>query len=104
MFQRIAYPAALLLLAPACATKVYHPAKSPTEMQADIRFCSDEANRKFWMDPVAALYNAYDCLEAKGYSRAQAQAGKNVERAVARSRKRLAPGEVCRVPCRTPGD
>jgi hypothetical protein len=103
MLRRLAYPAALILLAPACATQVYHPTKTAAEMQADIKLCSDGANRRFWMDPVAALYNAYDCLEAKGYSRAQAEAGKKVERAVARSRKGLAPGEVCRVPCRTPG-
>ena len=103
MFPRTAYLAALALLAPACAAKVYHPTKSGPEMQADIKYCSDEANRRFWMDPVAALYNAYDCLEAKGYSRAEAQAGKKVERAVTRGRKGLAPGEVCRVPCRPPG-
>ena len=102
MYRRIAYSAALILLAPACATKVYHPSKSPPEMQADIKFCSDEANRRFWMDPVAALYNAYDCLEAKGYSRAQAEADKKVERAVTRGRRGLAPGEVCQVPCRPP--
>jgi hypothetical protein len=88
-------------LAPSCATQVYHPTKSEIEMQADIQLCSDEANRKFWMDSIAALYNAYDCLEAKGYTRAQSSAGERVEKAVAAGAKtKGAPVEACRVPCR----
>ncbi len=88
-----------MLIAPSCATKVYHSAKSEPEMQADIKLCSDQANRKFWMDAIAALYHAYDCLEAKGYERAQTVGGNNVQRAVRASRKKLGPGDVCQVPC-----
>ncbi|MDP9415090.1 MAG: hypothetical protein M3Q08_13615 [Pseudomonadota bacterium] len=99
MRPRLALLLTLTLLAPSCATRVYHSTKSEPEMQADIRLCSDQANRKFWMDAIAALYHAYDCLEAKGYQRAQAVVGNKVQRAVAAGRKRLGAGEVCRVPC-----
>ncbi len=99
MTPRLGLLLTVMLLAPSCATKVYHSTKSEPEMQADIRLCSDQANRKFWMDAIAALYHAYDCLEEKGYERGRAAAGNKVRRAVAASRKRLRPGEVCRVPC-----
>ncbi len=58
-----------LLLLPlfACTAQVSHPTKSLAEQQVDIDQCTNDANRKYWMDPVAALLNAYDCLEAKGY-------------------------------------
>ncbi len=62
-------------------TKVYNPNKTAAQQQADIAFCSDEANRKFWMDSIAALYNAYDCLEAKGYTREQPALAAELERA-----------------------
>ena len=94
----------LLLLAAACAAQVTHPTKSTAEMQADIDLCTDEANRKYWMDPVAALYNAYDCLEAKGYERDRRDFPAKVERALgeapARRAKAAEPAKPCPVPCR----
>ena len=104
MRMRLGFLVPLTALAPSCTTQVYHPDKSNPEMLADIDLCSDQANRKFWMDSIAALYHAYDCLEAKGYKRIQATSAPKVQRAVATSRQRmLGPGEVCRVPCRRPG-
>jgi hypothetical protein len=89
---------ALALLA-ACAAQVSHPTKSTAEMQADIDQCTDWANRKYWMDPVAALLNAYDCLEAKGYKRGKAFSNE-VARAVHDDRvKNKQPVQPCRVPC-----
>ena len=60
-----------LTLLAACAAQVSHPTKSLAEQQVDIDQCTDAANRKYWMDPVAALLNAYDCLEAKGYKKGE---------------------------------
>ena len=45
-----------------CATAVYHPQKSESEMQADVNLCTSAANSRYWMDPIAARLNAYDCL------------------------------------------
>ena len=104
MRSRHGFLVLLAAFAPACTTQVYHPGKSNSEMRADIDLCSNEANRKYWMDSIAALYHAYDCLEAKGYKRIEATSAPRVQRAVATSRQRmLGPGEVCRVPCRRPG-
>ena len=93
-----------LLLTAACAAQVTHPSKSTAEMQADIDLCTDEANRKYWMDPVAALYNAYDCLEAKGYQRDGDDFPARVERALGEAPERRAkaaePGKPCPVPCK----
>jgi hypothetical protein len=86
------------------------------EQQADIDFCTHEANHKFWMDPIAALYHAYDCLEAKGYKRVKALQAK-VQQTVGPNAPRpphpaaattAAPApppkpgviEPCRVPCK----
>jgi hypothetical protein len=97
----------LLALLPACAAQVTHPTKSETEMRADIKLCTDRANHKYWMDPVAALYNAYDCLEARGYSRDRSGLAGQVEQAVGegRAKGKAAPAQPCRVPCgrRRPG-
>jgi hypothetical protein len=92
---------ALLLLAGGCTTKVYNPNKTAAQQQADIAFCSDQANRKFWMDSIAALYNAYDCLEAKGYTREQPALAAELERAFGGTPPKK-PGPVlpCKVPCR----
>jgi hypothetical protein len=101
-------PAAVAAIAvQACTASVYHPTKSGTEMQADVDLCTREANRRYWMDPIAALYNAYDCLEAKGYSRNERDFAARVERALGEreppasvqksARERRLP---CRVPCR----
>jgi hypothetical protein len=95
----------LLLLLASCAARVTHPTKNVSEMQADIDLCTDNANRKYWMDPVAALYNAYDCLEAKGYQRASADTEAKVERALGEGRARhdqAGPVMPCQVPCRAP--
>jgi hypothetical protein len=73
----------LALASGGCSAKVSHPTKSLAEQQVDIDLCSDQANRKYWMDPIAALYNAYDCLEAKGYQRGDRAVAAKVEKAVA---------------------
>jgi hypothetical protein len=84
-----------------CATAVYHPQKTEGEMQADVNLCTAAANQKYWMDPIAALLNAYDCLEAKGYSRKNKDFARQVEKS-ARKTKRGSPSPVlpCRVPCK----
>ena len=95
----------LLALLPACAAKVYHPTKSEPEMRADIKLCTDEANHKYWMDPIAALYNAYDCLEAKGYRRDHEDLAGKVEQALGeaeQARQPRPPNQPCQVPCGKP--
>lgn len=92
-------PLALLVPLAACTASVYHPTKSREEMRADVNGCTDEANRRYWMDPVAALYNAYDCLEARGYRRDNRDFAARVERALGEDRRRPI-GSPCRVPCR----
>jgi hypothetical protein len=84
-----------------CTAQVTHPTKSVAEMQVDIDQCTAAANHKYWMDPVAALYNAYDCLEARGYQRSNADVAAKVEKAVneAPARPKEAPAP-CRVPCK----
>ena len=98
---------ASLLLAAAlcgCTAQVTHPTKSLAEMEVDIDRCTDDANRKYWMDPVAALYNAYDCLEARGYRRSHKDLAARVEQAIEGreppSAEGAAPAAPCRVPCR----
>jgi hypothetical protein len=86
-----------------CQAKVSHPTKTLAEQQVDIQGCTKSANDKYWMDPVAALLNAYDCLEAKGYQRGNADVAAGVERAVTEGRQTKAPSEPakpCRVPCK----
>ena len=91
-----------LLLLPGCATEVTHPSKSEAEMKADIDGCTSWANRKYWMDPIAALLNAYDCLEAKGYQRGRSGLETKVQKAVNEDRvKNDKPILPCRVPCTT---
>lgn len=92
------------LLLAACAAQVSHPTKSEPEMRADIKHCTDWANDKYWMDPIAALYNAYDCLEAKGYQRERKGLAPAVEKAMGESRpKPRTPPTPCKVPCRPGG-
>jgi hypothetical protein len=102
-------PSLLLLpfLLAGCAAQVSHPSKSTAEMRADIDLCTDEANRKYWMDPIAALYNAYDCLEAKGYRRGKGDMAAQVERALGEAparrseqEKKAQPAMPCKVPCK----
>lgn len=94
---------ALPLLAAGCATAVYNPDKTAAEQAADIQLCSDQANRKFWMDSIAALYNAYDCLEAKGYKRDKSGLDAELERSLGGAPARKAgPVLPCAVPCRRP--
>ncbi|HEY0148463.1 MAG TPA: hypothetical protein VGB70_05605 [Allosphingosinicella sp.] len=95
--------AAAILLA-GCTAKVSHPTKTLAEQQVDIEGCTDAANDKYWMDPIAALLNAYDCLEAKGYKRDNAAVASQVQQAVKERRpaQRGAPPPVpCRVPCKS---
>ena len=96
-------PVALLLAG--CATKVQHTSKSPAEMRADVRFCKSEATRRYSLDPVAALYHAYGCLDAKGYERGSAFALPEVGRALSGSPAAPTepagqPVKPCAVPCR----
>jgi hypothetical protein len=92
---------ALALPAAACAAHVTHPSKSAAEMDADVAACQSEANERYWMDPVAALYNAYDCLEAKGYQRDEKDLAARVDRAFGSApAKKREPARPCRVPCR----
>jgi hypothetical protein len=111
--------AVLPLLLAACAAQVTHPTKSLAEQRADIDFCTREANHKFWMDPIAALYHAYDCLEAKGYQKVRTNMAAQVQQTVGPTAPRppqpaasAAPSpapapkpgtvEPCRVPCKPP--
>jgi hypothetical protein len=95
-------PFALLLLA-GCTAEVTNPNKTAAEMQADIDFCTRQANHKYWMDPVAALLHAYDCLDAKGYKRSRKDLATQVEHAIGEGPKTPpAPPQPCRVPCRAP--
>ena len=89
----------------ACTASVYHPTKSAGEMQVDVDLCTREANRRYWMDPIAALYNAYECLEAKGYSRSQRDFATRVERALGEGQPAAAAKaaeEQRRLPCQVP--
>ena len=102
--MKLAPLALSVLLLPACTAQVSHPTKTLAEQQVDIDFCTSEANRKYWMDPVAALLNAYDCLEAKGYRKEKGGLEAKVERAAsddrARRRDPADPSKPCTVPCR----
>ncbi|HEX8668185.1 MAG TPA: hypothetical protein VF727_07415 [Allosphingosinicella sp.] len=94
--------ASLLPLTAACTAEVSHPTKNLADQQADIDLCTKSANHKYWMDPVAALYNAYDCLEAKGYRRSRKDFAAKVERALGEkpaTPRRAEPGKPCRIPC-----
>ncbi|HEX9963876.1 MAG TPA: hypothetical protein VGB04_02720 [Allosphingosinicella sp.] len=97
-------PALLAALLAGCTAQVSHPTKTLAEQQVDVELCTSEANRKYWMDPVAALLNAYDCLEAKGYRKEKSRLKAQVERAAGddrdRRRDRGEPQKPCAVPCR----
>jgi hypothetical protein len=91
----------LPFLLAACTAQVTHPTKSLAEQQVDIDFCTSEANHRYWMDPIAALLHAYDCLEAKGYQRTNSNVSSQVESAVrGKGRPATRPAQPCRVPCR----
>jgi hypothetical protein len=72
---------ALPVLIGACTAQVTHPTKTLAEQKADIDFCTKWANHKYRIDPVAALLNAYDCLEAKGYEKGNKRLKQQVEKA-----------------------
>lgn len=93
---------AIAILLPGCATAVYHPEKTEAEMQADVELCTTEANDRYRWDAVTALVDAFDCLEAKGYSRTNKQVAERVDSAASgrRSDKPQGPVEPCRIPCR----
>jgi hypothetical protein len=98
-------PLAAAVLIAGCTAQVSHPTKTLAQQQVEIEACTDAANDKYWMDPIAALYNAYDCLEAKGYRRGNAAADANVARTVKERRPEKEGGEPrtpCRVPCGAP--
>jgi outer membrane biogenesis lipoprotein LolB len=93
-------PALSLILA-ACTAQVTHPTKTIAEQKVDIDYCTQWANHKYWLDPVAALLNAYDCLEARGYKRTNQAVAQKVESAVkGADRPSSRPSQPCRVPCR----
>ena len=98
------YACLTALLLAACTAQVSHPTKTLAEQQVDVHFCTREANHKYWMDPVAALLEADDCLEAKGYRKEKSGLQKQVERAVKDDRIRRRdpndPTRPCSVPCR----
>lgn len=101
MTIRILFACALLS---ACTpARVTHPTKTAAQMQVDIDLCTKQANSDYWMDPVAAMYNAYDCLEAKGYQRDSKHISSQVERALGEApKKSTGPAAPCAVPCRKP--
>jgi hypothetical protein len=93
-------PFALLIVAACAPAQVTHPTKTAGQMQVDIDMCSKQAKRDYWMDPIAALYHAYDCLEAKGYQRDSKHISSQIERALGEAPKRpKAPAAPCKVPC-----
>ena len=100
--MRFACLSALLLAA--CTAQVSHPTKTLAEQQVDVDYCTEWANDKYWMDPVAALLNAYDCLEARGYRKEKSGLEARVERAVSADRVRRRdpddPTRPCAIPCR----
>jgi hypothetical protein len=100
-FRHHIAPLAFAALA-ACTATVSHPTKSGAEMEADVADCTHEANRRYWMDPVAALYRAYDCLEARGYRRDERDFSARVERALGErgAPPPAGPRTPCQVPCR----
>ena len=101
--MKLAAPALLAVLLAACTAQVSHPTKTLAEQQVDVDFCTSEANRKYWMDPVAALLNAYDCLEARGYRKEKKGLKAQVERSASDDRARRGgrePEKPCPVPCR----
>jgi len=86
---------------PACTASVTHPTKTSAEMQVDIEHCTQRAHRRYWMDPVAALYRSYDCLERRGYQRDEGDFAARVDRALGeRQAAPRQPPRACRVPCR----
>ena len=102
--MKLVSSALLALVLAACTAQVSHPTKTLAEQQVDVDVCTSEANRKYWMDPVAALLNAYDCLEAKGYRKEKSGLKDQVERAAGedrvRRKNRGEPQKPCAVPCR----
>jgi hypothetical protein len=102
--MKLVAPALSALLLTACTAQVSHPTKALAEQQVDIDVCTSDANRKYWMDPVAALLNAYDCLEAKGYVKEKSGLKAKVERSAGedrvRRKNRGEPQKPCTIPCR----
>lgn len=113
MGTRVTRLLALLPLAlAACTAQVTHPTKSVAEQQVDIDLCTRDANHRYWMDPIAALLHAYDCLEAKGYKRVNKALQARVQQTVGPTAPRpprpveaapaSKPGTVepCHIPCK----
>ena len=100
--MKLALSALLAIGLAACTAQVSHPTKTLAEQQVDVELCTRDANRRYWMDPIAALLNAYDCLGSKGYRKERLK--DQVERAAGedrvRRRNRGEPQKPCAVPCR----
>ncbi len=63
------WPLLLVSLLGGCAVQVYHPTRTRPEQERDIRICDDQGYYSAPHDPLLAYQLAYDCLEAKGYTR-----------------------------------
>ena len=84
-----------------CTTTVTHPSKNQQEMRVDIDLCTEAATTKYWYDAVTALYEAYGCLEEKGYKRTAHGWSEQVEQAMGERRaKSSEPNRPCVVPCK----
>jgi hypothetical protein len=59
----------MLALLAGCATQVYHPTRNRAEQARDVKLCTDHGTLSAPYEPIAALNNAYECLEKKGYKR-----------------------------------
>ncbi len=95
---------ALVLLLAGCTATVWHPDRTREQMEADIARCTDEADRRYSLDAVAAMLDAFSCLEEMGYRRQHSGLAARVEEDL-KQRPRPAPsapppGAPCQVPCR----
>jgi hypothetical protein len=88
----------ILALLGGCTVAVTHPSKTTAEMKADIDFCTRYADEVYWADAVAAHYEAYDCLEGKGYRREGESASPAGKKGLAEPPKPTT-AQPCTVPC-----
>jgi hypothetical protein len=83
--------------------QVYNPAKT-AEQQTRHPALHGSSASQISLDALAALYEAYDCLEAKGYTRGEPVMGAEVKRVLGRgTQQNSGPVLPCKVPCRPDG-